>query len=282
MSRRLPHDVTARRASHAGSPEIIELLNDVLTAELTAINQYFGHAKIQSQLGLRAPRRAHQARVDRRDEARRRAHRADPLPRRHAQPAAAGLGAPGRDRGRAVRARPRDGDGPPSRGSTPASPRRVELGDNGTRELLERMLVSEEEHVDWLETQLSLIEQLGEHMYLASRSATERPRLAPGGYRPARVRSRSRHRQGPGARLPAGGGGRGSPPAARPRRTAAPPSPAPPRRRRAARTFIGLTMKKKIAMATSRKLMAASRRCPRRCCRSGEAQPLKSKSQDRR
>src|ERR671911_1718151 len=34
-----------------GHPEIIELLNDVLTAELTAINQYFGHAKLQQNWG---------------------------------------------------------------------------------------------------------------------------------------------------------------------------------------------------------------------------------------
>jgi bacterioferritin len=40
-------------------------------------------------------------------------------------------------------------------------------GDNGTRELLERILVSEEEHADWLETQLELIAQMGEPHYLA-------------------------------------------------------------------------------------------------------------------
>ncbi len=38
--------------------------------------------------------------------------------------------------------------------------------DYGTRELLESILVSEEEHVDWLETQLGLIETLGEALYL--------------------------------------------------------------------------------------------------------------------
>ncbi|MGE4071980.1 MAG: bacterioferritin [Lysobacterales bacterium] len=38
--------------------------------------------------------------------------------------------------------------------------------DYGTRELLESILVSEEEHVDWLETQLALIESLGEALYL--------------------------------------------------------------------------------------------------------------------
>ncbi len=38
--------------------------------------------------------------------------------------------------------------------------------DYGTRELLEDILESEEEHVDWLETQLGLIESLGEALYL--------------------------------------------------------------------------------------------------------------------
>jgi bacterioferritin len=43
----------------------------------------------------------------------------------------------------------------------------VAAGDNGTRDLLEKMLVSEEEHVDWLETQLTLVDQLGEQLYLS-------------------------------------------------------------------------------------------------------------------
>jgi bacterioferritin len=43
------------------------------------------------------------------------------------------------------------------------------IRDYGTRELLESILVSEEEHVDWLETQLSLIESLGEALYLQSK-----------------------------------------------------------------------------------------------------------------
>ena len=38
--------------------------------------------------------------------------------------------------------------------------------DYGTRELLEDILESEEEHVDWLETQLALIDSLGEALYL--------------------------------------------------------------------------------------------------------------------
>ena len=41
------------------------------------------------------------------------------------------------------------------------------LGDNGSRELLEKILVAEEEHTDWLETQIGLIQQLGEAHYLS-------------------------------------------------------------------------------------------------------------------
>ncbi len=40
------------------------------------------------------------------------------------------------------------------------------VADYGTRELLEHILESEEEHVDWLETQIGLIAQLGEALYL--------------------------------------------------------------------------------------------------------------------
>ena len=36
-----------------GNPEIIELLNDVITAELTAINQYFVHAKMCDNWGYK-------------------------------------------------------------------------------------------------------------------------------------------------------------------------------------------------------------------------------------
>jgi bacterioferritin len=41
--------------------------------------------------------------------------------------------------------------------------------DNGTRELLEGILVNSEEHVDWIETQLGLIESLGLKSYLAEK-----------------------------------------------------------------------------------------------------------------
>jgi bacterioferritin len=43
----------------------------------------------------------------------------------------------------------------------------TELKDDGTKELLEAILVDEEEHVDWLEAQLTQIEQVGREIYLA-------------------------------------------------------------------------------------------------------------------
>ena len=41
-----------------------------------------------------------------------------------------------------------------------------ELNDNGTMELLKSILTDEEKHLDWLETQLSLIKQIGNKNYL--------------------------------------------------------------------------------------------------------------------
>jgi bacterioferritin len=149
-----------------GRPEIIELLNDVLTAELTAVNQYFGHAKMQSNWGYE--RLASRTRDESMDEMR----HADDLIHRILYLE----GTPNLQR-----------LGPVRLGETPVEQLRldlelekaaverfnngialaVSLGDNGTREMLEDMLTSEEDHIDWLETQLTLVERLGEQLYLA-------------------------------------------------------------------------------------------------------------------
>jgi bacterioferritin len=44
----------------------------------------------------------------------------------------------------------------------------AELSDGGTKELLDSIIVDEEEHADWLEAQLTLIEQIGIQNYLAA------------------------------------------------------------------------------------------------------------------
>ncbi len=46
----------------------------------------------------------------------------------------------------------------------------VELGDNGTRELFESILMDEERHIDWLEAQLDQIRQMGIQNYLVEQT----------------------------------------------------------------------------------------------------------------
>ncbi|HNM04670.1 MAG TPA: ferritin-like domain-containing protein, partial [Leptospiraceae bacterium] len=43
----------------------------------------------------------------------------------------------------------------------------VKFKDNGSRELLEKILVSEEEHIDWIEAQQQIIADIGAANYLA-------------------------------------------------------------------------------------------------------------------
>ena len=46
-------------------------------------------------------------------------------------------------------------------------------GDNATEDLMTSILVSEEEHLDWIETQLELIRQVGEQNYLSQQIKKE-------------------------------------------------------------------------------------------------------------
>lgn len=149
-----------------GRADVIEVLNEVLTAELTAINQYFVHAKMQENWGFR--RLAEHTRAESIDEM------------KHAETVIERVlfleGVPNLQRLGAVRV-----------GETVPEQLRLDLelehtaierfnrgivlardsGDSGTREMLAGMLVSEEEHTDYLETQISLIDSLGEALYLS-------------------------------------------------------------------------------------------------------------------
>jgi bacterioferritin len=49
----------------------------------------------------------------------------------------------------------------------------TEVGDQGTREFLAAMIAEEERHVDWWETQLATIDQIGESLYLAQQVRDE-------------------------------------------------------------------------------------------------------------
>jgi bacterioferritin len=149
-----------------GNAKVIEALNEILTAELTGINQYFIHAKMCQNWGYR--RLAESNRKEAIDEMK----HADELIERilylDGVPNVQRLGKVKvgetvaeqlkLDHGLEVEAVGR---------LNKAIALAVEVGDNGTRELLDEILTSEEEHIDWLEAQFDLLKQVGEQNYLA-------------------------------------------------------------------------------------------------------------------
>jgi bacterioferritin len=149
-----------------GDPGIIELLNDCLTAELTAINQYFVDAKMCESWGYE--RLAATFRAESIDEMKDAEALIDRILYLDGVPNLQRLGTvrvgetvpekllAALDLEKAAVARLNDGIA-----------RCVAAGDNGSRELLEGILTGEEAHADWLETQLSLIAQIGDAHYLA-------------------------------------------------------------------------------------------------------------------
>jgi bacterioferritin len=149
-----------------GDPQILEALNEILTAELTAINQYFIHAKMCANWGYQ--RLAKKKREESIDEMKDADHVIERILFLD--------GVPNMQRLFPVRV-----------GEDPIEQHRLDLaleteavgrynkaiviarekGDNGTRALLEQLLRGEEHSVDWLESQLHVIEQIGKERYLA-------------------------------------------------------------------------------------------------------------------
>ena len=147
-------------------PRVVDALNEILTAELTAVNQYFIHAKMCDNWGYE--RLAAHGRDESIDEM------------KHAEALIERIlyfdGTPNMQRlfpvrvGETVQEQleldlATEKEAIPRFNQTIALC--VEVGDNGTRELLAGMLVSEEDHADWLETQLETIRQIGIELYLA-------------------------------------------------------------------------------------------------------------------
>lgn len=149
-----------------GDPTVIELLNDVLTAELTAINQYFVDAKMCANWGFE--RLAEQFKQESIDEMR----DADALIERILYLD----GTPNLQRLGTVRVGETvleklglalDLEKAAIQRLNTAVTRTRDVGDNGSRELFERILLGEEHHADWLEAQLFAIDQVGVNNYLA-------------------------------------------------------------------------------------------------------------------
>lgn len=149
-----------------GNDEVIQLLNEVLTSELTAINQYFIHSKMCEDWGFqKLAGKKHAESVEE---------------MKHADVVIGRIlfldGVPNMQRYFPVKV-----------GEDAIEQHRLDLeveydavkrlnagialcrdkGDNGTRELLENILEDEEDGIDWLEAQLHLVETIGPERYLA-------------------------------------------------------------------------------------------------------------------
>jgi bacterioferritin len=149
-----------------GDKDVLKMLGDVLAAELTAINQYFVHSKLCQGWGFQklAKKKREESIEEMRD--------ADAIMDRIVFFDAV----PNMQRMNPIKV-----------GEDPIEQHRCDLaleleavkrlnagievcrakGDNGTRELLEKILKGEEESVDWLEAQLHLVQTVGKQLYLA-------------------------------------------------------------------------------------------------------------------
>jgi len=149
-----------------GDPETIELLNEVLTAELTAINQYFIHAKMCANWGY--DKLAEHVRDESIDEMKHAERLIDRILYFDGVPNLQRLfplvvGETVEEQFAADLSVEYAAVERLNRGIAAT----VAKGDNGTRELLAEILVAEEEHIDWLETQQETIRQIGLENYLA-------------------------------------------------------------------------------------------------------------------
>jgi bacterioferritin len=149
-----------------GNAKIIDALNQILTGELTGINQYFIHSRMCRNWGYeRLAKKNYEESIGEMKHADEIIERILYLE-----------GVPNMQRLEKVRV----GESVPEQlqldrelevAAIALMNKTIELAvslhDNGTRDLVEDMLRSEEEHLDWLETQLELIRQVGDKMYLA-------------------------------------------------------------------------------------------------------------------
>ncbi len=149
-----------------GHPDIIEALNEVLTSELTAVNQYFAHSEMCENWGYE---RLHVAI---------REHSIGEM--KHAEKLIRRIlylnGVPNMARyyeikiGASVKEM-LDNDAALEKEAVERLNELIQLAhtqkDFGTEELFEEILKDEEEHIDWIEMQLDQISQMGIQNYLA-------------------------------------------------------------------------------------------------------------------
>ena len=155
-----------------GDPRIIDVLNRALTIELTAINQYFCQAKMCKNWGYMKLAKKH--------------YEESMGEMKHAEKLIDRIlfleGVPEIARYDVIRVgtdikEQFENDLKLEMGGVKHYNQTIDLcaqqKDNGSRELLEDILVESEEHVDWLETQLGLIKAIGLENYLSEKLGEE-------------------------------------------------------------------------------------------------------------
>ncbi|MGE2722567.1 bacterioferritin [Mycolicibacterium celeriflavum] len=149
-----------------GDPDVLKLLNEQLTSELTAINQYFLHSKMQANWGFTElaeyTRKESFEEMNHAEDLTNRILLLDGLPN-YQRLFSLRIGQTLREQFEAdlaieyeVLERLR-----------PGIIMCREKGDATSATLLEKILDNEEEHIDYLETQLQLMDKLGEELYSA-------------------------------------------------------------------------------------------------------------------
>ena len=155
-----------------GDPKVVQLLNEVLTGELTAINQYFLHAELCEHWGFeRLGKHVRKESIEEMKHAEKLIHRIlllDGLPNVQ-RLGTVTIGQTVPEQLKADLATEMEAVTRLNAGIAQCR----QLNDNGTAELLEEILVEEEAHVDWIETQLETIKQIGEQNYLSEQLKDE-------------------------------------------------------------------------------------------------------------
>jgi len=149
-----------------GHADIIKALNEILTAELTAINQYFIHARMCANWGYE------RLAAKKREESIEEMHDAQKVIDRILYLE----GVPNMQKLNPVRIgedvfEQHKSDLKMEIEAAARYNKAIALcrdkGDNGTREILAEILRGEEHSIDWLESQLHVIEEIGKERYLA-------------------------------------------------------------------------------------------------------------------
>jgi bacterioferritin len=152
-------------------PRVVELLNEALTLELTVTNTYFLHARMLDNWGFpRLGKVFYDLSIDEMRDA-------DELINRilmfDGHPNVQRLGAitVGEDPQEMLRLA-LDGEKGAVAQFNAAAKQCHELGDHGSAAVFEQMVLDEEKHVDWFESQLDVIDRVGAPQYLAQQIAS--------------------------------------------------------------------------------------------------------------